>query len=241
LHGIGYQRQSWWSQQPVVHIVRRLQPTNSGKAANNAERLPQYFSDWSPRIEDGAPQNVEVFSNCDSVELFLNDKSLGSKPRPDDNASARVWRVPFEKGTLKAVAKNGDKSVATQELRTAGKPAKVLVTVDRRQLPNDFDDVAMVRASVVDENGTIVPDAAELVTFEITGPGAVVAVDNADMSSHEAFQMNKVKPFAGKCLAIVRSTAADGEMQVKATSPGLDSAGVTITATAANAGCDCEK
>ena len=91
------------------------------------------FADWTPGNSQAHEENVEVYSNCEEVELFLNGKSLGAKDKPRDD-SPRVWKVKFEPGTIKAVAKNGDSVVAGDELRTAGKPAKIVLTTDREKL-----------------------------------------------------------------------------------------------------------
>ena len=64
-----------------------------------------------------------MYSNCGEVELSLNGRSLGSKPLPG-NAAARVWRVPFEAGTLRAVCGG-----ASYEMRTAGKAARITLRV----------------------------------------------------------------------------------------------------------------
>ncbi|HTQ38804.1 MAG TPA: glycoside hydrolase family 2 TIM barrel-domain containing protein [Pirellulales bacterium] len=236
-NGIGYQRQSWWSDVPMVHLVRREPPQRTADRPNNAERLPRFYSDWSPHVaadEHGENvQTVEAFSNCDTVELLLNDKSLGVKPRPADNASPREWKVPFEPGTLRAIASNDGKVVATHELRTAGKPAKIALETDRKELADDWDDVAFVGATVVDENGTPVPDATEPIKFGISGPGAVVAVDAGDPTSTAPFQTVECRPFHGLCAAIVRSTAPKGEITLTATSADLPAATVTMAAAAA--------
>ncbi len=160
----------------------------------------------------GTRENIEVYSNCDDVELLLNDKSLGVQSRPADNASPRNFQVPFEAGTLKAVGKNDGKVVATHELRTAGKPAKIVLTADRKSLPASWDEVATVRATVVDENGTPVPTASDAITFEATGPAKIVAVDSPDPASHELFQTNERHAFQGQCIAIVRSNSPSGEV-----------------------------
>jgi beta-galactosidase len=229
MHGIGFQRESWWSERPMVHLVRRERPANSGAGATNAERLPRLFSDWSPNVEPGTTENIEAYSNCDDVELFLNDKSLGMQSRPADNASPRQWKVPFAAGTIKAVAKNNGKEVASHELRTAGKPAKIVLAVDRQKLPADWDDVAIVRATIVDENGTRVPAAADGVTFTTAGPAEIAAVDSADWTSHELFQTNHRQAFQGECIAIVRANAPSGEIKVTAKADGLTPGSVSLT------------
>ena len=153
------------------------------------------------RIAAAHEENVEVYSNCEEVELLLNGKSLGTKALAED-ASARNWRVNWEAGTLQAVCQNG---AARDELRTAGKAAAVVLTVDRPRVAAAWDDVAYVTAEVVDERGVVVPSAGNEIRFVVSGPGAVVAVDNQDIASHESFQGSVRRAFQGRCIAIVRA------------------------------------
>jgi beta-galactosidase len=116
------ERQSWWSDKPVVHLVRRVgraQATPDDPGFTPLQRVQAVFADWTPSNQAAHEESVEVYSNCEEVELFLNGKSLGSKGLPAD-ASARVWPVPFDAGTLRAVGKNHGREVAAEELRTAG-------------------------------------------------------------------------------------------------------------------------
>jgi|ERR1017187_5835387 hypothetical protein len=109
---------------------------------------------------------------------------------------------------------------AHDELRTAGKAAAVVLQVDRPLLTPTWDDVADVTAEVVDEHGVVVPSADNRITFAVTGHGAVVAVDNQDIASHEPFQGNVRSAFQGRCIAIVRANAA-GRIAVSATAASL--------------------
>jgi beta-galactosidase len=232
---VGYERQSWWSDQPMVHIVRRVAPRQAapidpGYEPPAAQRQAQMlFSDWTPAGAAAHAENVEVYSNCEDVELVLNGKSLGSKPHPADDA-ARVWNVPFEPGTIRAIGKNKGKIVATHELRTAGKPAKLMLAADRGKLARNWDDVVYITASVVDDNGVLVPGADHLVSFRTTGPGVIAAVDSADNASHEPFQASERHAFQGQCLAIVKASAGAGRIAVTASSAGLAAATVNIEA-----------
>ena len=174
------------------------------------------FSDWTPRNLAAHDENVEVYSNCDEVELFLNGKSLGAKPINAD-ASPRNWKVSFAPGTLKAIARNKKKKASGFHLRTAGRPAKILLTADKKKLPFEWDDVSFVMAMVVDDQGLVVPSANDLISFKLTGPGVIAAVDNADNSSHEPFQASERRAFQGRCVAMLKSTA-----------PGLGSNAVTL-------------
>ena len=222
----------------MVYLTRRIapraaSPTDPGYGP--VQRYPQVlFSDWTPANQTAHEENVEVYSNCQEVELLLNGKSLGSKPLPAD-ASPRTWMVPFEPGTLRAVGRNTGRVVAGHELRTAGKPAKILLAVDRKQLPVDWDDVAFVAATIVDKDGVIVPNADDLITFKLSGPGTIAAVDNGSRISHDPFQATQRHAFQGQCLAMVKGTAASGRVTVTASATGLMSSTINIKTVLASA------
>ncbi|MCX6239750.1 MAG: DUF4982 domain-containing protein [Bacteroidia bacterium] len=214
----GYQRQSWWSDKPVVHIVRK--EDNAG--------MGDWVANWTP-IDFGTYDDarVQVYSNCDEVELFLNGKSLGSKTKPADD-SPRSWEVTFEKGSLKAVARNKGKEVASDELKTAGDPVKIILTADKSKITKNWDDVSYVTAKVVDANGIICPNADKLVSFVVSESGMISAVDNGDVVSHEAYQASERHTFNGQCIAILKAKSASGKIRVTASSPELTSGEVTI-------------
>ncbi|MBZ5586395.1 MAG: DUF4982 domain-containing protein [Acidobacteriia bacterium] len=229
---MGYERMSWWSDEPMVRIVRRVAPrqaavTDPGYEAGALQRPGEtLYSDWTPSSLGPHEENVEVYSNCEEVELTLNGKSLGAQPLPAD-AAPRVWRVPFEAGVLKAVGRNKGQPVATHQLRTAGKAAKITLALDRNRIAASWDGVAFVTARIVDANGVTVPDAAGLVRFQVSGPGAIAAVDNADIAGHEPFQASERHAFQGECIALVKASAA-GRIRVTASSEGLGAGSVEI-------------
>jgi beta-galactosidase len=221
---LAYERQSWWSDAPMVSIARRTAPATAGTnpAGGNApDRRPQTtFADWTPKNSAPHDENVEVYSNCKEVELFLNGESLGVKPLNND-AAPRVWRVAYAPGTLKAVAKNDGAIVATDELHTAGEPAKIMLTPDAGTVADNWDGIVRVTATVVDKDGVVVPDADALVSFKISGPGVIAAVDNANNASHESFQASERHTFQGRCVAFVKATAPSGKIILTASAPGL--------------------
>ena len=224
------ERQSWWSAEPMVAIARRvastdLMPTDPGYGAE--ERHTQVlFSDWTPKDLKPHDENVEIYSNCKEVELFLNGNSLGKKEINAD-ASPRSWRVPFAPGKLKAVARNSGVTVAAAELVTAGKPVEIVLATETKKLSPGFDDVALVRAKIVDAQGIEIPRANDLISFQLSGPGVIAAVDNADNGSHEPFQSAARHAFQGECVAFVKATAA-GKITLTATAAGLKAGAITI-------------
>lgn len=232
---LAFQRQSWWMTAPMVYIARRVAqtpklPTDPGYNPVEERRPTVLFSDWTPKNLSAHEENVEIYSNCEEVELFLNGKSLGKKSKPADD-SPRNWKVNFETGTIKAIGFNGGKIVANYELRTAGKSARILLSVDKSAIANNWDDVAFVTVTVVDENGTIVPNADNLITFKTEGAGVLAAVDSADINSHESYQGTTRRVYNGMCFAMLKANADKGKINLTATAPNLKSNTISINAT----------
>jgi beta-galactosidase len=234
-----YQRMSWWTVAPIVHIARvlppiqrrDLPPVEAGMDPGPPPR-PRYVSDWTSRQPPGHIENLDVYTNCQQVELFLNGKSLGQQTRHEDD-SPLTWKVEYQPGELKAVGSTEGKPLAVHVLHTAGAPAKIDLGADQEILTPNWDDVSFVRATVVDADGVTVPDATNPIEFEISGPGRIAAVDNGDSSSHEAFVATVRHAYKGRCLAIVKATSASGPIHLTASAPGLKSASIEIQSVAA--------
>ncbi len=197
--------QSEWTSKPVLHI----------------------FPHWN--WKQGDPVDVWAYFNSEEVELFLNEKSLGTKRKSGDDLHV-MWRVPFEPGTLRAVSRSHRKVMLTQEVRTAGQPARIILSPDRKTIKADANDLSFVTVKVVDANGTVVPDADNLIRFQLTGAGSIAAVDNGSQISHEPFKADHRKAFHGLALAIVQSRDKAGRITLKATAEGLAPASVVIEA-----------
>jgi beta-galactosidase len=236
-HPLAYERQSWWSDKPMVHIVRRIRvaaprvtdPGYTPVEANYRLRPPELFADWTPPNQAPHDESVEIYSNAEQVELFLNGRSFGSKTLPAD-ASPRVWKVAYAAGSLKAVASNHGEVVATDELHTAGLPAKIILESDRPTVALSYDAVATVTATVVDANGVVVPTANNPISFQITGAGVIAAVDSGDHNSHEPYQAAQRLAFEGRCVALIKASASSGQIALSASAPGLAGASVVISA-----------
>ncbi len=143
-----------------------------------------------------------------------------------------VYQVPFEPGTLKAVARSGSTIVATDELKTAGKPARIVFTADKPATPltPDWNDVRYVTATLVDEAGTRIPDSTTVVHFAATGPASIIAVDNGNLTDHDPYQATQRKLYFGNALALLRATGSSGKVTVTASADGVPAASLTLTA-----------
>jgi len=228
---LGRQRQSAWGQTRILALARH--GPRPAAPLIGARPEPVLLADWTPADLTPHTEDVEVYSNYREVELYLNGKSLG---RQTDNSpgAPRGWLVPFAPGTLKAIAREGHRSVATNELRTAGVAAKIVLTADRESISPDWDDVPVIRANIVDARGTTVPGAGHLVSFKVAGPAAIAAVDNAASASHELFETNSLHAYRGRCAAYVRAAKPAGRITVTAAAAGLKSDSVALWAVPAS-------
>jgi beta-galactosidase len=228
---IYYFYKSQWTAAPMVHILPHWN-WNAGDwydtaaAPENDATVPLD----SAVIGGAFKVPVRVYTNCDSVELFLNGLSLGVQRFQADGSLHLAWTVPFIPGTLIAVGKRGGVVAASDTVRTAAAPATVALSVDRASLTADGEGLAFVTAAITDSNGVPNPRADDTVGFTITGPGAIVGVDNGNSLDHSAYKATVRQAYNGKCLAIVRVGTAAGQITVAASSGGLTSGTVGITA-----------
>ena len=200
-----YMYQSVWSKKTVLHI----------------------FPHWNWT----AGQEVDVwayYNNADEVELFLNGKSLGKKAKQNDDLHI-AWKVKFEPGTLKAVSIKDGKVVLEKEIHTAGTASKIALVGDRQTIQNDGYDLVYVTVSITDKDGNLVPNANDLITFEVTGGGKLVGVDNGYQAGLDSFKANSCKVYNGKCIAIIQSNGNKENIQLKAsTGNGIAAATIDI-------------
>ena len=161
------------------------------------------------------------------MELYLNGKSVGIKKKTGDDLHV-MWRLKFEPGALKAVSRKNGRVVLTREIRTAGKAAKIELTADRKTIKADGKDLSFITVKILDKDGNLVPDAANLVSFKINGGAFIASVDNGDEVSHDPFKANYRKAFNGLALAIIQAKEKAGTVTFTATSTGLQPATVIL-------------
>ncbi len=199
-----YYYQSWWSGKDVLQI--------------------------SPHWNHTADSvDVWVNSNADEVELKLNGKSLGKK-KMERNGHLQ-WMVKYQPGKLEATGwKSGKKLYAKVE--TTGKPVKIMLTPDRKEINADGEDICVMNVSVLDDKGREIPDAMNQLKFDVQGAAAIIGVGNGDPSSHEADKCMdgkwQRKLFNGKCQVIVQSNGGNAGFRLNASGEGLIPANIDI-------------
>jgi beta-galactosidase len=154
---------------------------------------------------------------------------LGTKKATADSAPL-VYDFDFQPGTLKVVGRNGGKVVATHEMKTADEPTKLTIEADRKTIKHEFNDVSHVIVKLVDDKGIVNPNAIDLLTFKIDGPGKIIATSTGDRTSHQSFTALERKAYHGECMAIVRSTADSGKINITVSAEGYPDAKIELEA-----------
>jgi len=205
-----YLYQSYWRPEyPMAHI------------------LPHWT--WPDR--EGQVTPVHVYTSGDEAELFLNGRSLGRKKKGQFEYRLRWDEVVYEPGELRVAAYKNGKQWATDSVKTAGAAGKLLLTPDRSTIVNDGNDLSFVTLTVADMDERMVPRSMNLIQFEVTGPGEIVATDNGDPTDMVAFPSKNRHAFNGLALVIVRARRGQsGEILVIARSNGLEEARARIVA-----------
>ncbi|MGC4102914.1 sugar-binding domain-containing protein [Ferruginibacter sp.] len=199
-----YMYQSEWTTKPVLHI----------------------FPHWNWNKGD----TVDVwayYNNADEVELFLNGRSLGSRKKTGE-ALHVMWRVPYEPGIVKAVAKKNGATVLVKQIQTAGAPAKIVLGTDKNVLKANSDDLAFITATIVDSKGNIVPGAQNLLQFSIAGNAGIAATDNGYEADTVSFGSTKRTAWKGMALAIIKTGAKKGNSTLTVRSAGLPAASIRL-------------
>jgi beta-galactosidase len=207
--------QSQWRPEAMVHL------------------LPHW--NW-PAAYAGKPIPVRVYTNADSVELFLNGASQGMRRWAGVSVHHLAWDVRYTPGMLRAVAWRGGRIAAEDRVETTSAPLRIELSADRPSVRGDGQDLAFITVRVVDANGRLVRDGAnQSVSFALSGGGSIAGVDNGDPTNHEPFVgltpgAVTHRVFNGMALVVLRAPRTSGVLTLRATAEGLAPATATIKA-----------
>ncbi len=185
---IYYMYQSEWTSKPILHL------------------FPHW--NWLPG------QTIDMwcyYNNADEVELFVNNVSQGVR-RKQPHEYHVMWRVKFEPGEVRVVAKKNGSIVREQTIRTAGTPDHIRLTADRSS--NTHGGLIFVTAEIVDKDGNLCPWADNQIFFNVDGEASIAGVDNGSQTSMERFKANNRKAFFGRCLVVLKTSDTSGKIEL---------------------------
>ena len=223
-----YYRDVVWNRSKLEMLVHAPIPEGHKEAVSYWGWPEERHSYTFPGAE-GKPLLVNVYTRYETVRLVLNGKIIGEQNASAQTKLTATFNVNYQPGVLKAIGLKNGKAVDSVELKTAGKPARIRLTADRTRIQATPGNLVYITAEVLDEKGQLVPDASNLLHFNISGGGEIIATGNADPTGMESMQQPKHKTFEGKCLIIVRSKKA-GKIRLNAAGENLQDGSVVIEA-----------
>lgn len=230
--GSYYMFKTLWKDEPQIHIATQILEKSLNRIDVNGKAVAKDPKKWENALwawqevnehwnyEDGEMISVEIYSNCEEIELFLNDESLGKEFLVNFEDHIYKWAFPYKEGILKALGKKDGKTIE-EKIVTAKKAFKIELNADTKQIRSNNQDVVHFVAQLTDEFGNPVKTDHKKINFEITGPAKILGVDNGWKNSVQKFQSNSLTTHNGKALMILQSTRDKGTVTVSVTGEGL--------------------
>jgi len=176
----------------------------------------------------GKELEVQVYNRSEEVELFLNGTSLGKKQTNRQNRWIASWKVPYKAGELKAVNYENGVAISSDNLATAGIPTSIKLNADRQIISADGQDLSYITVELLDEKGIRNPTLAQEVSFDLSGPGTIVAVASSNPRSTESYEASHRQTFEGRCLVIIKAGTESGKLELTASTEGIHDATLSI-------------
>ena len=202
---------SWWTDEPTLHI----------------------FPHWNLEGHEGESVKVWVYSNCDEVELTVNNKKLGRKKMPENGHLS--WDAVYYPGTVKAIGFKNGKRQLTRMIRTSGKPERIVLTANKDTLFANGLDVAVIDVELKDKKNNFVPTACPLLKFTVEGPIRILGVGNGDPAYKDGDSPKdrgarhyQVKSFNGLAQILLQSDTQKGTATLTVEGEGLAGTSYTI-------------
>ncbi len=210
---------SVWNDEPMVRIAVADQSLDIDPGKPHWS-WPFLADHWSFPQYEGHVIQVQTTTNCDSVELFLNDKSLGIRRTADYPNNTISWYVEYKAGKIEAKGYKGGRETADYELKTAGAPAQIVLSADCTEIAADGQDLSHITIKLADDQGVVVPNADQEIMVEVVGSGRLKGLDNGDLRRN-SFSGNSVPTYFGKALLTVQSDRSGGDIKVIVKSKGI--------------------
>lgn len=189
------------------------------------------FPYWD--FNEGQLIDVRVCSNAPKVELFLNDCSQGIY-EIDHRAGHKLvgdWRLPFEKGELRAIAYDENNNVIAEDIqRSFSDATNIILTPDKTELRADGKDLIFIEISMQDIDGNPVCNANNRVNVKVSGAGRLIGLDNGDSTDYDSYKGTSRRLFSGKLLAIIAAKATPGNINMEVTSNDLPAVHMSFVA-----------
>jgi beta-galactosidase len=218
-----------WGLRKEPFIAVRPVNHSGEKTSKTLWRGTDAINSWTWHGYEGKRSIIEVYSDADLVELFLNGKSLGRKPAGERNNFKAIFETKYEPGELTAVscAKNGNE-ISRTSLRTASQQLHLHIHSEVAKLRADGADLAYINILLGDENGIINPLADRLVSVDVEGAGKLEGFGSANPFTEESFLDAMHNTYYGRALLVVRAGTQSGEVKITVSAEGCETKELVI-------------
>ena len=224
-----YYRDVVWGRSKIEMLARKPIPVGQYEFVS-WWGWPDVYRSWSWPGMEGDSLQVDVYTSCETVKLFLNGNEIAEQQKPEDGITVS-FKLPYQPGKLLAIGYNNGKQISSTELVTTGKPAAIRLVADRSLIKANRNDLSYVRVEVIDADGNVVPYVNDIeVEFSVRGNGKLVGVGNSNFADVSSMQQSRKKVFHGRALAIVRPKGGSGTIVLNAKADGLKSDSIEIKA-----------
>ena len=225
-----YRRIVWGSRETAVFSY---DPAVIGKVETlSSWGFPGVWQRWNWAGQEGKPVDIAVFSSAEEVELIVNGQSQGRKKAGEalshDMPLTFVFRAVYQPGTVEAVSYRDGKEVSRAKLATTGRPVSIRLSAETETLKADGESLCYVNVELIDEDGSVVPDADMLLSAEVTGSAELLGFGSGNPITDENYRKGQFTSYQGRALAVLRSGYEAGEAKLTVSAEGLGSADMRL-------------
>ncbi|CAL1517987.1 glycoside hydrolase family 2 TIM barrel-domain containing protein [Chitinophaga sp. MM2321] len=221
-----YYRDVIWNRSKIAMAVHAPIPKGLTEVVSKWG-WPDERQSWTWPGQEGAPMDVTVYSRYPTVRLELNGNIIAEKScSPETSLTAR-FKVPYQPGVLKVTGIENGIRKDSSILQTSGKPSRIRLTADRQIIQADRNDLAYIRADIVDENGVIITEPVTL-HFTVEGDAELMATGNADPKDMRSFTQPTCTTYRGSCLIILRPKGKTGTAKLKVVAENIPDSEIRI-------------
>jgi beta-galactosidase len=211
-----------WNDKPMVSIAV-LDNSLNIEHGRDLWQWPKMAAHWNfPWSYEGLILQVSTITNCDEVELRVNDKTMGRNKTAEFQNNNIIWNIPYTPGTIEAVGYNNGEEVARQKLVTSGNTSACTLSVDRKELTANGTDVANVAITLVDKDGNKVSTDDKIVTISVEGNARLLALDNGDLRREKHFGGDMLPTYFGRALVVLQAGRKAGKARLKIDIEGVE-------------------
>lgn len=226
---ISYWREIVWGGRNHVPYIAVQKPERYGQKRQLSKwGWTDSISSWTWPGFEGKGIVVEVYSDAEEVELFINGQSQGRKKVGDEfKRYYCTWDTRYEPGTVEAVAYIDGREVGRYTLQTAGEP-RLKVSKERENLRAGTNDLCYVNIELVDEKGILNTAADRKVTLTLEGPAVILGSGTGRGRTEENYFDHVHETYHGRMLAVIRAGAEQGTARLTVTAEGMDAVTIEI-------------